>query len=516
MVYIPMSTNQGRANAGSQSTQNLARLFRLTNGWTAGNNRFAIDTTDNTKYTKLKTFRELTTSLPKTMYIEFHLLKKTLLFTSVNPSRASNASNASNASRVSNAPNAKASNANASNAKAPKPWYAAVVPGELSIVVEPIDEFFKNFKYTKYKNGSVTSGDAFDNIIKDTVLTILTTCDNMAETKTYINDPVGTYLIPNTDTKKPYKPPPPPFKRKNYGPEYILRKDGTNDRIEVITKTLLGTDYGSCMAGTCPECLTCRSNPGPLLASLYAKAGGKPDFSWEQKRIGEKPPEPPAAAEYILTCSVAYTKNQGATQHSYDVAYDANGRNLTINARGGFTAVFTCTTEGVWTYFTSVDKQSKPATDTAFTDIIDDLLDGCDINSPVLSHRGMGNTVLLVSSDDKTTTRWDGIVYDLIRYYAQDAATYRYGDANRAGGCFACNCAYTQYTTGGATVAKKKPVQAKRPAAKWMPTEHTVLHKGCRRKLWRSSNDAAAFAVKRIKKATDGSRTVRFERVHNP
>ena len=65
-----MSTNQGRANAGSQSTQNLARLFRLTNGWTAGNNRFAIDTTDNTKYTKLKTFRELTTSLPTTPAME--------------------------------------------------------------------------------------------------------------------------------------------------------------------------------------------------------------------------------------------------------------------------------------------------------------------------------------------------------------------------------------------------------------------------------------------------------------
>ena len=59
--------------------------------------------------------------------------------------------------------------------------------------------------------------------------------------------------------------------------------------------------------------------------------------------------------------------------------------------------------------------------------------------------------------------------------------------------------------------------KVKRPttgvAAKWLPTSRTVKHKGAVRKLWRSAKDAAVQAVKRIVKAADGTRKVRYERV---
>ena len=49
--------------------------------------------------------------------------------------------------------------------------------------------------------------------------------------------------------------------------------------------------------------------------------------------------------------------------------------------------------------------------------------------------------------------------------------------------------------------------------AKWIPTNRTLKHKGVVRKLWRSAKDASVTAVKRIVKAADGSKKVRYERV---
>ena len=66
---------------------------------------------------------------------------------------------------------------------------------------------------------------------------------------------------------------------------------------------------------------------------------------------------------------------------------------------------------------------------------------------------------------------------------------------------------------GGSTHAPRKP------APKWLPTSRTVKHKGTggkktiNRKLWRSATDASVLAVKRIVKAADGSKKVRFQRV---
>ena len=48
---------------------------------------------------------------------------------------------------------------------------------------------------------------------------------------------------------------------------------------------------------------------------------------------------------------------------------------------------------------------------------------------------------------------------------------------------------------------------------KWLPTNRTVKHKGVVRKLWKSAKDASVLAVKRIVKAADGSKKVRFQRV---
>jgi len=47
----------------------------------------------------------------------------------------------------------------------------------------------------------------------------------------------------------------------------------------------------------------------------------------------------------------------------------------------------------------------------------------------------------------------------------------------------------------------------------WIQTSRTVTVKGTVRKLWRSAKDASLLAVKRIVKAADGSKKVRFQRV---
>ena len=67
---------------------------------------------------------------------------------------------------------------------------------------------------------------------------------------------------------------------------------------------------------------------------------------------------------------------------------------------------------------------------------------------------------------------------------------------------------WDQHMAGGQRAASKKPT-----AAKWQPTGRTVKHKGAVRKLWRSTSDASAVAVKRIVKSADGTRKVRYERL---
>ena len=62
---------------------------------------------------------------------------------------------------------------------------------------------------------------------------------------------------------------------------------------------------------------------------------------------------------------------------------------------------------------------------------------------------------------------------------------------------------------GGRRAARKQVVAP----PKWLPTSRTVTLKGASRKLWRSAKDASVLAVKRIVKAADGSRKVRFEKV---
>ena len=65
---------------------------------------------------------------------------------------------------------------------------------------------------------------------------------------------------------------------------------------------------------------------------------------------------------------------------------------------------------------------------------------------------------------------------------------------------------------GGRKVGRggAKPAKAK-PAAKWVATGRKVLHKGAQRQVWRSSGDPSKLAVKRVAKAADGSRKVRYE-----
>ena len=58
-----------------------------------------------------------------------------------------------------------------------------------------------------------------------------------------------------------------------------------------------------------------------------------------------------------------------------------------------------------------------------------------------------------------------------------------------------------------------KPHVSAKASTKWLPTSRTVTLKGTVRKLWRSAKDASVTAVKRIVKAADGSKKVRFQRV---
>jgi len=49
--------------------------------------------------------------------------------------------------------------------------------------------------------------------------------------------------------------------------------------------------------------------------------------------------------------------------------------------------------------------------------------------------------------------------------------------------------------------------------SKWVKTTETVRHKGATRPVWRSAKDAAVRAVRRLVKAADGTRKVRYERL---